>query len=96
MPTLELYNIVHKAKLLRQAERVSSVDQSISISMHQYELQLESVYHTPIWTATGICCVLDMSDHKGFGEAEPWSQDGDLRLESEVREETRCISLGQA
>jgi len=37
-----------------------------------------------------------MSDHKGFGEAEPWFQDGDLRLESEVREETRCISLGQA
>jgi len=82
--------------VLRQAERVSSVDQSISISMHQYEPQLESVYHAPIWTATDIHCVLDMSDHKGFGEVEPWSQDRDLRLESEVREETRCISLGQA
>jgi len=82
--------------LLRRAERVSSVNQSISISMHRYELQLESVYHAPIWTATGICCVLDMSNHKSFSEAEPWSQDGDLRLESKVREETRCISLGQA
>jgi len=82
--------------LLRQAEQVSSVDQSISISTRRYKPQLESVYHTPIWTATGIHCVLDMSDHKGFSEAEPWSQDGDLRLESKVREETRCISLGQA
>jgi len=82
--------------LLRPAERVSSVNQSISISMCRYEPQLESVYHTPIWTATGIRCVLDMNDHKGFGEAEPLSQDGDLRLESEVREKTRCISLGQA
>jgi len=82
--------------MLRRAERVSSVDQSISISMRRYEPQLESVYYAPIWTATGIHCVLDMSDHKSFGEAEPWSQDGDLRLESEVREETRCISLGQA
>ena len=82
--------------LLRRAERVSSVDQSIGISMHRYEPQLESVYHVPIWTTTGIHCVLDMSNHKGFGEAEPWSQDRDLKLESEVREETRCISLGQA
>jgi len=82
--------------LLRQAERVSSVNQSISISTRRYEPQLESVYYMPIWTATGIYCVLDMSDHKGFGEAEPWSQDGDLRLENEVREETECISLGQA
>jgi len=81
--------------LLRRAERVSSVDQSISISTHRYEPQLESVYHAAIWTATGICCILNMSDHKDFGEAEPWSQDGDLRLESKVREETRCISLGQ-
>ena len=64
--------------------------------MCQYEPQLESVYHAPIWTTTGIRCVLDMSDHKGFGEAEPWSQDRDLRLESKVREKTRCISLGQA
>ena len=82
--------------MLRRAEQVSSVDQSISISMHQYEPQLESVYRAPIWTTTGICCVLDMSNHKGFSEAEPWSQDGDLRLESKAREETRCISLGQA
>jgi len=82
--------------VLRRAEQVSSVDQSISISTCRYEPQLESVYHGPIWTTTGICCVLDMSDHKGFGEAEPWSQDGDLRLESKVREETGCISLGQA
>ena len=84
--------------LLRQAEQVSSIDQSISISTRRYELQLESVYHdhVPIWTATGIRCVLNMSNHKGFSEAKPWSQDGDLRLESEVREETRCISLGQA
>jgi len=64
--------------------------------MCQYELQLESVYHALIWTTTGICCVLDMSDHKGFDKAEPWSQDGDLRFESEVRVETRCISLDQA
>jgi len=64
--------------------------------MCQYELQLESVYHAPICTTTGIHHVLNMSDHEGFGEAEPWSQDGDLRFESEVREETRCISLGQA
>jgi len=56
--------------VLRRAERVSSVDQSISISTRRYEPQLESVYHTPIWTATGIHCVLDMSDHKGFSEAE--------------------------
>ena len=64
--------------------------------MHRYELQLESVYHVPIWTTTGICRVLNMSDHWGFDEAKPWSQDGDLRFDSEVREETRCISLGQA
>jgi len=37
-----------------------------------------------------------MRDHKSFGEAEPWSQDGDLRLESEGREETRFESLDQA
>ena len=84
------------SQVLRRAEQLSSVDQSISISTHRYEPQLESVYHAPIWTATGIHCVINMSDHKDFGEAEPWSQDGDLRLESEVREETRCISLGQA
>jgi len=90
------HSTVTRALVLRWAEWVSSVDQSISISTHQYKPQLESVYHAPIWTATGIRYVLDMSDHKGFGEAEPWSQDGDLRLESEVREETRCISLGQA
>jgi len=83
-------------QLLRWAERVSSVCRSSSISMRRYELQLESVYHAPIWTATGICHVLNMSDYKGFGEAEPWSQDRDLRFESKIREETRCISLGQA
>jgi len=33
------------------------------------------------------------TNHEGFGKAEPWSQDRDLRFESMIREETTSANL---